>query len=64
MPSILKDWVTHLGLRHQGVLMACVRAAIAYPRKTLQKPWPVACEEHFLTHSIQNRPASSKTSVK
>lgn len=25
MPSILQDWVTDLGLRHQGVLLSCCR---------------------------------------
>jgi hypothetical protein len=25
MPSVIQEWVSELGLRHQGVLMSCVR---------------------------------------
>jgi hypothetical protein len=37
MPSILQDWVTTTGLRHQGVLMAAVRGCDTLPRPAAAK---------------------------
>lgn len=32
MKSVLQDWVMELGLRHQGVLLACVRGCDTLPK--------------------------------
>lgn len=37
MASILKAWVTELGLRHQGVLLTAVRGCDALPKEHISK---------------------------
>lgn len=36
--SILQDWVTQLGLRHQGVLLTAIRGCDSSPKEDLVKP--------------------------
>lgn len=33
MPSVLQPWVEQLGLRHQGVLMSCIRGCDNVPKE-------------------------------
>jgi hypothetical protein len=37
MPSVLQPWVEKLGLRHQGVLMACIRGCDSLPKNDPSK---------------------------
>ena len=57
MPSVLKEWVTHLGLRHQGVLMACVRGCDNVPKEDPTKAL-ARCLRDVLLNSFDPRPSS------
>ena len=57
MPSVLKEWVTHLGLRHQGVLMACVRGCDNVPKEDPAKAL-TRCLRGVLLNSFAPRPSS------
>jgi len=46
--SILKDWVTNLGLRHQGVLLGAVRGCDTAPRHDPSKLLSRALRGEFL----------------
>jgi len=57
MPSVLKEWVTRLGLRHQGVLMACVRGCDNVPKEDPTKAL-ARCLRDVLLNSFDPRPSS------
>ena len=57
MPSVLKEWVTHLGLRHQGVLMSCVRGCDNVPKEDPAKAL-TRCLRGVLLNSFDPRPSS------
>ena len=46
--SVVKDWVTELGLRHQGVLLTCVRGCDTVPKADPIKDLARAYRERVL----------------
>ena len=57
MPSVLKPWVERLGLRHQGVLMACVRGCDSVPKEDATKALARCLRAEILV-SFDERPTS------
>lgn len=57
MPSILKPWVEKLGLRHQGVLMSCVRGCDNVPKDDPTKKL-VRCLRAVCLRSYDAKPSS------
>ena len=57
MPSILQPWVETLGLRHQGVLMACVRGCDSVPKDDATKLLARCLRATILT-SFDTKPSS------
>lgn len=57
MPSVLQPWVEQLGLRHQGVLMACVRGCDNVPKEDPTKAL-TRCLRAVTLASIDPRPSS------
>ena len=57
MPSVLQPWVKTLGLRHQGVLMSCVRGCDNVPKEDATKLL-ARCLRAVLFVSFDPQPAS------
>ena len=57
MLSVLKPWVEHLGLRHQGVLMACVRGCDNVPKEDPTKAL-ARCLRGTILNSFDRKPTS------
>lgn len=57
MPSVLQSWVEHLGLRHQGVLMSCVRGCDGVLKEDATKAL-VHCLRSILLNSFDPNPSS------
>jgi hypothetical protein len=57
MPSVLKPWVEQLGLRHQGVLMACVRGCDSVPKEDPTKAL-ARCFRATILQSFDPNPTS------
>lgn len=57
MPSVLQPWVEQLGLRHQGVLMACVRGCDSVPKEDATKTL-ARCLRSVLLNSFDPKPTS------
>jgi len=57
MPSVLQPWVEQLGLRHQGVLMACVRGCDSVPKEDATKAL-ARCLRAVLLVSFDPKPTS------
>ena len=57
MPSVLKPWVETLGLRHQGVLMACVRGCDCVPKEDATKAL-ARCLRGMILRSFDPKPTS------
>jgi len=57
MPSVLKPWVEQLGLRHQGVLMACVRGCDNVPKEDPTKAL-ARCLRAVILVSFDRKPTS------
>ncbi len=57
MPSVLQPWVEQLGLRHQGVLMACVRGCDSVPKEDATKAL-ARCLRGVLLNSFDPKPTS------
>ncbi len=57
MPSVLQRWVERLGLRHQGVLMSCVRGCDGVPKDDPSKLL-ARCLRAVLLVSLDEKPTS------
>jgi hypothetical protein len=57
MTSILQPWVETLGLRHQGVLMSCIRGCDSVPKDDPSKLL-VRCLRAVLLVSFDEKPSS------
>ncbi len=57
MTSVLQPWVETLGLRHQGVLMACVRGCDSVPKEDATKAL-ARCLRAVLLVSFDPKPSS------
>jgi len=57
MPSILKDWVTHLGLRHQGVLLSAIRGCDGVPKDDPSKALVLVLRD-VLLNAYDPKPSS------
>jgi hypothetical protein len=57
MRSVLQDWVMNLGLRHQGVLVSCIRGCDSVPKEDPSKALMRAMRGVIL-HSFNQQPSS------
>lgn len=57
MRSVLQDWVMNLGLRHQGVLVSCIRGCDNVPKEDPSKALMRAMRGVIL-HSFNRQPSS------
>lgn len=57
MRSVLQDWVMNLGLRHQGVLVSCIRGCDNVPKEDPSKTLMRALRSVIL-HSFNQTPSA------
>lgn len=57
MPSVLQPWVESLGLRHQGVLMSCIRGCDSVPKEDATKLL-ARCLRAVVLVSFDDKPSS------
>lgn len=62
MPSVLQPWVESLGLRHQGVLVSCVRGCDSEPKEDPTKLL-ARCLRAVVLVSFDKKPSSFIESV-